>query len=148
MKTKRGQKLCASCNTINGVRSFECKNCGEQFKMKKGRKGARKKKVQDFKTLKKNDIIRVVGGSGCYHTDRNGDKHYFTDRGKYRVDSIDNKGINVYGGCGYYYLYMGKKCTSKLLDSITHAPHKIVLIQEGITQTTVAPKRRRSANRR
>ena len=50
MKTKRGQKLCASCNTINGVRSFECKNCGEQFKMKKGRKGARKKKGQDFKT--------------------------------------------------------------------------------------------------
>tara|TARA_Y100001951_G_C11262545_1_gene253431 strand:- start:543 stop:893 length:351 start_codon:yes stop_codon:yes gene_type:complete len=116
--------------------------------MKKGRKGPRKKKVEDFKTLKKNDIIRVVGGSGCYYTDKNGDRHYFTDRGKYKVDSIDNKGIHVYGNSGHYYLYMGKKCRSELLDSITNAPHKIILIQEGITQTTVAPKRRRSANRR
>ena len=26
-KLKRGQKMCKNCSTINGVRSFNCKNC-------------------------------------------------------------------------------------------------------------------------
>ena len=34
MKTKRGQKLCSNCKTINGVRSYECKECGNKFKKK------------------------------------------------------------------------------------------------------------------
>lgn len=40
METKltRGQKRCKKCNTINGVRSFNCKSCQNSFEMKKSRK--------------------------------------------------------------------------------------------------------------
>ena len=58
-KLGRGKKICKHCNTINGVRSFECKKCGQTFKMKKGPKGIRKKRIEDFKTLQKGDWIKV-----------------------------------------------------------------------------------------
>ena len=53
MKARPGQKICSSCDEINGVRAFECKNCGIAFKMKKARRGPKKKQVEDFTTLKK-----------------------------------------------------------------------------------------------
>ena len=80
MKARPGQKICSSCDEINGVRAFECKNCGTAFKMKKARRGPKKTQVEDFTTLKKGDLIRVVGGSGTYYINESGDKHYFTDR--------------------------------------------------------------------
>lgn len=130
VKIKRGQKLCKTCNTINGVRSFFCKNCDAEFKMKKARRGIRKKRIEDYKTLTRGDIIKVVGGSGPYYLDKKGDKHYFVDRGKYTVQSTDSQGIRVYGKHGYGYLYMGKKCKSDLLDSIIKVPCKIVLLNK------------------
>ena len=109
MKARPGQKICSSCDEINGVRAFECKNCGT--------------------ALKKGDLIRVIGGSGTYYISESGDKHYFTDRGKYIVSSIDKNGIVANGPCGMCYLYMGKKKRSKLLDTMWNAPHKIILLQ-------------------
>ena len=50
MKAKPGQKLCSSCNEVNGVRAFECKKCGEAFKMKRRRRGFKKKQVEDHTT--------------------------------------------------------------------------------------------------
>ena len=129
-KIKRGQKLCSNCGTINGVRAFVCKNCEAEFKMKKGRKRPRRKEVEDFKTLERGDTIRVVGGSGPYHTDREGEKTYLVDRGKYTVISTDHQGIQVYGPNGYGYLYMGKICPSELIDTITKAPCKILKVYE------------------
>ncbi len=129
MKARPGQKICSSCDEINGVRAFECKNCGTAFKMKKARRGPKKTQVEDFTTLKKGDLIRVVGGSGTYYINESGDKHYFTDRGKYIVSSIDKNGIVANGPCGMCYLYMGKKKRSKLLDTMWNAPHKIILLQ-------------------
>ena len=131
MKAKPGQKICSNCEQINGVRAFECKNCSTPFKMKKARRGLKKKRVEDFTTLKKGDLIRVIGGSGTYYISESGDKHYFTDRGKYIVSSIDKTGIVATGPCGMCYLYMGKKKRSKLLDTMWNAPHKIVLLESG-----------------
>ena len=128
-KKKRGQKICPKCNCVNGVRSFVCKNCDHEFKMKKSRRGPRKILVKNHQSLNKGDKIRVVGGSGPFYTDRYGEKIYLIDRGKYTVESVDNTGIHSYGDTGYNYLYMGKRCPSPLMSSITKAPCKILLIR-------------------
>ena len=109
----------------------------------KERKGNKKKRVDDFTTLKKGDEIRVVGGSGPYYTRENGEKLYLTDRGKYIVKNVDENGIHTHGKHGYDYLYMGKKCPSEILDSITKAPHKIILIRSESHPNHVSPKRTR-----
>ena len=121
-KRKRGQKICENCGEVNGVRAYECKKCEYPFKMKKGRRTPKKKRVEDHTTLGKGDVIRVVGGSGSYQTDYNGERTYLVDRGKYVVQQTDSQGIYAYGNTGFNYLYMGKSCPSPLLDSITKAP--------------------------
>tara|TARA_Y100001973_G_C5172322_1_gene319812 strand:+ start:768 stop:1211 length:444 start_codon:yes stop_codon:yes gene_type:complete len=141
---KRGQKICSECGCVNGVRAYECKQCDYPFKMKKYRKGNKKKKVEDHKTLIKGDVIRVVGGSGPYHTDYNGEKTYLIDRGKYVVDHTDQQGIGAYGKTGFNYLYMGKSCPSPLMDTITKAPCKIILLKGAAHPNYGSPKRRRS----
>ena len=129
IKNKRGQKVCVHCNVVNGVRSFECKNCGQAFKMRKGPKGIRKKRVEDHRNLVKGQTIKVVGGSGPYYTDEYGEKQYMVERGKYTVSHTDKDGIHAYGKTGYNYLYMGKSCPSPQLDSITRSPCKILLLK-------------------
>ena len=142
VKVKRGQKICSHCNTANGVRSYECKSCGQEFTMKKKPKGIRKKQVENFKTLQKGDWIKVVGGSGPYYEDSEGERAYFVNRGKYKVEYTDNEGIHAHGDSGYNYLYMGKSCPSPLLDSIIRSPCKILLLKN---MTDPAPKRRKSS---
>ena len=142
-KLGRGKKVCSHCGTVNGVRSFECKNCGQAFKMKKGPKGIRKKKVEDFKSLQRGDWIKVVGGSGPYYTDRDGEKYYMVDRGKYIVEYTDSEGIHAYGDTGYNYLYMGKRCPSPLMDSLVRSPCKIMLLKN---MPAARPKKKRKAS--
>jgi hypothetical protein len=127
---KRGQKVCEKCNCVNGVRAYECKECDAPFKMKKYRKGNKKKQVEDHKTLNRGDLIRVVGGNGCHYIDRNGDRHYFTDRGKYLVQSTTADGIMTYGKHGHQYIYMGERKQSKLIDSGYWDRHKIILLKD------------------
>ena len=135
-KAKPGQKACSSCDELNGVRAFECKNCGTEFKMKKARRGHKKKHVEDFTTLQKGDLIRVVGGSGNYWVAENGDKHYFTDRGKYIVRYIEKDGIMATGPQGGTdFLYMGKLTRSPLLNNMWRSPHKIILLKNAATET-------------
>ena len=127
-KRKRGQKICDNCGEVNGVRAYECKKCEYPFKMKRGRR----------------DVIRVVGGSGSYHTDWKGERTYLVDRGKYVVDHVDQQGVGAYGKTGYNYLYMGKSCPSPMLDTITKAPCKIILLKGAAHPNYGSPKRRRS----
>jgi len=141
---KRGQKLCSECGCVNGVRAYECKQCDYPFKMKRGRRTPKKKQVEDHMTLNKGDVIRVVGGSGSYHTDYNGEKTYLIDRGKYVVDHIDQQGIGAYGKTGFNYLYMGKSCPSPLMNTITKAPCKIILLKGAAHPNYGSAKRRRS----
>tara|TARA_R110002051_G_scaffold257963_2_gene317026 strand:+ start:224 stop:679 length:456 start_codon:yes stop_codon:yes gene_type:complete len=130
IEKKRGQKLCEKCNTPNGVRAYECKECDTPFKMKKYRKGNKKKQVEDHRTLNKGDLIRVVGGSGCHYMDENGDRHYFTDRGKYLVSSTNRDGILTHGKHGFQYIYMGKRKPSKLSNNTYWDRHKIILLKD------------------
>ncbi len=125
---RRGQKICSECGTANGVRAYECKQCDHPFVMKKRRRGPRNKLVENYKDLKKGDEIRVVGGNGDYYKDSDGNKHYFVERGKYKVHKTDDKGIQCYGKHGYTYIYMGKRCRSKLVESCYRSPHKILLL--------------------
>jgi len=130
MNNKRGQKKCKSCNTINGVRSFVCKQCGAEFHMKKFKRGHRKILIKDHTILQSGDTIRVIGGSGPYYVGADGERTYLVDRGKYRVVKIDDGGIWAIGDSGYEYLYMGEICKSSILDSITKAPCKVLLIRK------------------
>tara|TARA_Y100001963_G_C6554488_1_gene341355 strand:- start:221 stop:541 length:321 start_codon:yes stop_codon:yes gene_type:complete len=98
--------------------------------MKKLRKRRKRVPVEDHMTLRRGDVIRVVGGTGDHYIDEDGLKHYFTDRGKYIVHSVDNDGIKVSGSHGYTYIYMGKSCRSKLLDTIYKEAHKILLLPD------------------
>ena len=143
-KRKRGQKICENCGEVNGVRAYECKVCEYPFKMKKGRRTPKKKQVEDHTILNKGDVIRVVGGSGSYHTDWKGERIYLVDRGKYVVEHIDQQGIGAYSKTGYNYLYMGKSCPSPMLDTITKAPCKIILLKGASHPNYGSPKRRRS----
>ncbi len=127
---RRGVKVCENCGCANGVRAYECKECDHPFKMKKLRKRRKRIPVEDHMTLRRGDTIRVVGGSGDYYIDKDGLKHYFTDRGKYTVYSVDHKGIQAYGSHGYTYIYMGKRCRSRLLNTIYKEAHKILLLPD------------------
>lgn len=140
-KLKRGQKLCRNCNTINGVRSFNCKNCNHPFVMKSGPKdGTLKKKklkkfrkhlVEDYNTLCPGDLIKVVQGTGPYHTDGEGVKHPIGNKGKYRVKTILPNGIMVSSDYGCQeFLYMGPVVQSPTVETVTRAPHKLILLKK------------------
>lgn len=139
-KLKRGQKLCKGCNTINGVRSFNCKSCGNAFSMKKPpkngiviRQGVKvgNSPTVDYKSLSKGDIIKVLKGSGPYHTNESGEKTYLGTKGKYTVDSIVQDGIMVVNQNGAHeFLYMGEVVTSSMLNTLTRSPYKIILLKK------------------
>ena len=98
--------------------------------MAKGKKTRiKKRKVVDFIALKKGDEIYVTGGSGPYFVDKKKQKHTFTDRGTYKVFSVEKIGIVATGPCGMCFLYMGKRKRSKLLKNMGNSPHKVSLIQ-------------------
>ena len=127
-KLSRGQKLCKSCNTVNGVRSYECKNCGNRFKMRMARKTKKRRKIADFQSLNKGDVIKVSGRHGDYYLDGNGMKQRLTDKGTYTVLKTDDNGICAFGSNGFTYIYMGKCRQSDLLPNIYKEKHKILLI--------------------
>lgn len=138
IKLKRGQKLCRNCNTINGVRSFNCKNCNNPFSMNKPRKHLPTKRivkvlkslVKDFTQLNPGDKIKVLKGSGPYHTDENGIKHYIGNSGKFSVDRIVSNGIMAVTQYGAHeFLYMGPEMKSPDLETLTRAPYKVILIK-------------------
>ena len=135
MKLKRGQKLCKSCNGINGARSHTCKHCNVSFevrgdviqKMKIKRKKKGFEKSTDWKTIHKGDVVYVNGRTGNYYIGQDGNKTYTTDKGVYTVADIKDNGFFAYGKRGYTYIYMGKERKSQYLDNMFQAPHKIYL---------------------
>jgi len=132
-KLKRGQKLCKNCNTINGVRSFNCKKCLSPFVMKKRKKLFSKSAhfISDYTQLERGDIIKVLGGNGLYHTDEEGNRHYLVNRGKYTVDKVVKNGIMAMTQYGSYeFLYMGPEEKSPILTTLTRSPHKIILVKK------------------
>lgn len=136
MKLKRGQKLCKNCNGINGARSHVCKHCNTEFvkgaantnnKKPKGFKTRIKKyeEIVDWKLLQRGDKIKVVGRSGNYYINPNGERQYLTDAGIYTIKDIDERGLHVYDG-GYGYIYMGPEVPSEVIPNMYRSPHKIL----------------------
>ena len=134
IKLKRGQKLCKNCNTINGVRSYNCKSCNHPFVMSK--KNSRfpkfsKRIVTDITSLEKGDKIKVLQGSGTYHIDSDGNKHYLGNPGIYTVDFIDGDTIMAINKWGTLeFIYMGPEKESTIMDNLMRAPHKVIVISK------------------
>ena len=136
----RGKKECSGCGESNGARSYNCKKCGQPFKMKNGAIKYSKKPIKDWTSLEAGDCIRVLSRSGDYYIKQNGDKVHWTKSGKYRVKDVtidedgNNNGISVYGltnrNAGYHWLYMGKEKPSKESPRQFHSPHKVVRIKD------------------
>lgn len=136
----RGKKECSGCGEANGARAYNCKKCGNPFKMKNGAIRYSKRPIEDWTTLEEGDCIRVLSRSGDYYYKQNGDKVHWTTAGKYIVKSltIDNEkgncGICCYGltnkNGGYHWLYMGKERPQEDSDISFHAPHKVVRIKD------------------
>ncbi|MGA1048866.1 MAG: hypothetical protein ACO3UU_12730 [Minisyncoccia bacterium] len=140
IKLKRGQKLCKNCNTINGVRSFNCKSCNSPFTMNKKRKNTpannaariNRNLIVDYTTLSKGAKIKVLKGSGPYYIGESGEKQYLGNSGFFLVDKILNNGImasSTYGAIEF--LYMGQEEKSNVLDNIIRSPYKIALVSKG-----------------
>lgn len=135
-KLKRGQKLCKNCNTVNGVRSYNCKSCHSPFVMNKVKKNPRfpkfsKRLVKDLSLLEKGDKIKVLQGSGTYHIDSDGNKHYLGNPGIYTVDFINGDtimAVNKYGTLEQ--IYMGPEKPSTIMDNLMRAPHKVIVISK------------------
>ena len=133
MKLKRGQKLCKNCNKINGARAHTCKHCNSEFvsgatsknKPVKIRKTKKYEEINDWASLKNGDRIKVVGRSGNYYLNSDGEKHYLTDAGIYTIQGIDASGLHVYDG-GYGYIYMGPEVPSDTIPNMYRSPHKIL----------------------
>jgi hypothetical protein len=135
MKLKRGQKLCKNCNKINGARAYICKHCNTEFaigiqaKNKFKRKKVKKFEYVDWKLLQKGDTIKVIGRSGNYHINSEGEKSYMSDPGIYTVHNTDENGLIVYSkNHGFGYIYMGEEKPHSYLPNVYRSPHKIIKI--------------------
>lgn len=133
MKLKRGQKLCKNCNGINGARSRVCKHCSHEFaiganaknKSPKVRKTKKYEEITDWTSLQSGDRIKVIGRSGNYYVNPNGERQYLTDAGIYTIKDVDSSGLHVYNG-GYGYIYMGPEVPSDIIPNMYRSPHKII----------------------
>lgn len=109
----KGQKICQnnSCGKSNGPRSFVCKYCQTPFVFSVKSKEARNTKIiKDFnwRDLVKGDKIKV--GGGPYYLNNKQEFVPMGYRGRYIVDSVDDKGIRAFGldkHAGFCHIYMG-----------------------------------------
>lgn len=145
----RGFKVCKACNAPNGPRSFNCKQCKASFGMIPKAKDAVVKtkpvKVVKFKKQKKpkqvpaidhtvlipGDFVRIVGSSGPFYSNNNGEKIYFTSPGKYQVEAILKDGFMAKGNnTPTEFFYMGEVKKSPIIPNLTRSPHKVLLFKE------------------
>ena len=141
MKLKRGQKLCKNCNNVNGARAHVCKHCNNEFvSNNKSATKVKKKKVKkyeeitDWHSLNNGDKIKVIGRSGNYYVNEDGERQYLTDAGIYTVQDKDDLGLRVYDG-GYGYIYMGPEKKSDTIPNMYRSPHKIVKVNIPVRHT-------------
>jgi hypothetical protein len=140
MKLKRGQKLCKNCNGINGARAHVCKHCNTEFDIAKQSKNKfKRKKVKkfeniDWKTLSIGDKIKVIGRSGTYFINSDGERMYMSDPGIYTIQGINETGFVVYSNDGGFgYIYMGPEEISTHVPNMYRCPHKILKVNTPIT---------------
>lgn len=107
----KGQKTCDKCGTSTGPRAFICKKCNSPFVFSVKSKESRTTKIirdVDWRTLSKGDRIRV--GGGPYYVNNQQEFVPMGYRGRFVVDSIDDKGVRAFGldkFSGFCHIYMG-----------------------------------------
>jgi hypothetical protein len=118
------EKICPDCQRRCHARLATCKGCDFVFYKKK------KSIIEDWKSLRRGEYIRVVGRSGTYYIKENGDRIYFTDAGVYCVREVHHNGLIVTGtgrtSHGYEFLYMGDEKRSPLMVNLYTSPHKLM----------------------
>lgn len=96
-----------------------CKKC-------KGKLVPHKEYVDvDWETLKKNQSIKVLQGTGPIYHYRNGETENFGYFGIFRVVKTEKDGILIVGKHGFSFIYMGDE--RKLSSGTTLRAHKIKL---------------------
>jgi hypothetical protein len=90
--------------------------------------------VEDWKSLKKGDVVRSIRGHGPHFVNFYGQKVFKGEYGYYKIDSFEQNGINaymysprgdvLYNG-GRRFIYMGEKVK---VDVIHREPHKLIKI--------------------
>jgi hypothetical protein len=133
----RGQKICPKCQTPTGPRAFTCKaqGCNHIFISKKDTSvSAQEKRTHtgiknfDWRSLQKGDKIKVTNGP--YYL-RDNDLIPMGYRGKFSVESIDDKGILAWGidkSGGIAHIYMGEDYENKE-TGVFKTKHKILKLK-------------------
>lgn len=124
----KGSKQCPDCSKSVGVRTKTC-DCGYKFLFKPSLKKKRGKLVKDCRELEKGDEIKIIQGSGSYAITQNGEKVYFTERGRLKVNEKQNDGLCVYGKHGFSFLYMGEPMYCMETNTYRN-PHKLKLLKK------------------
>lgn len=130
-------KVCSNCQENNGVRTLSCKKCGCAFIPKiqsntpnKRKRGIIKTLVTNWKEeLSKGDIVKLIQGTGSYYLLENGERHYFSS-GIVKVGDKEQNGFwavhnRLKHNKGYFFVYMGHKCRSPVIDNLVRQRHKI-----------------------
>lgn len=127
----KGQKICASCGSGNGPRTFNCKSCNAPFVFKAKSKEVKNTKIihnVNWKELVKGDRIKVGGGSFYVHKGEFINMGY---KGRFVVEGIDDKGILAWGldkHQGFCHIYMGGDIQNKE-TGVWKTAHKLVKLK-------------------
>ncbi len=129
---KRGQpvKTCPACSRKVHARKATCE-CGYVFYERKNRT------IEDWKSLKRGDIIRSVYGNGPYwENPETWERVYMGSYGKFVVEAVGSDHIRCskiiknhrsnHKVAGTHILYMGSSHKSELCDNLYSCPHKII----------------------
>lgn len=129
---KKPLKTCPACSEKNHARKSECE-CGHVFYEKKNRN----KVIEDWKTLRKGDVIRSISGNGPYwENPYTWERVYMGSYGRFVVEDVGTNFIRCskliknsrknYKMSGTHILYMGSYHKSDLCDNLHSCPHKLI----------------------
>lgn len=103
----------------------------ERKKRKRKLPTSKYKRVEDFRTLRRGNRIKIHQGGGPYYELADKSRVRLVEKGFATVDSVLRNGITVYEkNGGYAFLYMGRKKKSPIFDSVRLVPCKISLLRE------------------
>ena len=136
----KGKKQCDKCGREAGPRTKICPKCNTHFIFKpKSRHQVKTNALEDWRSLRRGQIIKAVQGYGPYHINSEGDRVSDGYNGLFRVSHLDKEGIGAYpfgrkhngNSChgGYCYIYMGSKRPCKIVDGHWADTHKIELVK-------------------
>jgi len=128
----KGRKICPKCGAGTGPRAFACPKCNAQFVFKAKSKEEKNTKIihhVNWRELVKGDRIKVRGGPFFIHK---GEFIPMGYRGKFVVESVDDKGILAWGidkNAGFAHIYMGGDYQNKQTN-VWKTKHKLIKLKQ------------------